>query len=124
MECSSSESRIGIRTDVEENGYSREMLVSFSLSFHALIYYINTILSTYILFCTINIFILTYFVDLSILLFDSTVREYWRNQMTWIRKKCGMKTLKFSRQVLSHMWPLMSLMVSIQTYIAINNIFY
>ncbi|KAL5241735.1 hypothetical protein ACI65C_009145 [Semiaphis heraclei] len=40
----------------------------------------------------------------------SIVREYWHNQMTWIRKKCGVRTLKFSRQVLSHMWPLMSLM--------------
>lgn len=37
-------------------------------------------------------------------------RKYWDTQNSWIRKKCGMKTSKFSRQVLSHMWPLMALM--------------
>lgn len=66
------------------------------------------------MWCSIDIFTVTYFaVDLLRLFFGSMYRKYWDTQNSWIRKKCGMKTSKFSRQVLSHMWPLMALMVSI-----------
>ncbi|XP_022171874.1 uncharacterized protein LOC111034805 [Myzus persicae] len=37
-------------------------------------------------------------------------RKYWQMQNSWIREKCGMRTEKFSRQVLSNMWPIMGLL--------------
>lgn len=36
--------------------------------------------------------------------------KYWDMQSSWILKECGKKAEKFSRQVLSNMWPIMGLL--------------
>ncbi|XP_008182368.1 uncharacterized protein LOC100575730 [Acyrthosiphon pisum] len=37
-------------------------------------------------------------------------RKYWEMQSSWILRDCGPKAEKFSRHVLSYMWPIMGLL--------------